>query len=466
VKDVLVAGIDSSTQSTKVLLVRASDGVIVDEASAPHPPGTEVDPMLWWEALQRAGSGLLDRADAIAVGGQQHGMVALDSDGQIVRPALLWNDLRSAPQISEVVDHLGGPQACADAIGSVPAASFTVTKLRWMAENEPQNAARTAAVLLPHDWLTWMLAGGPGSRAPMTTDHGDASGTGYYSTTRREWLPEVANWALGRTGGDRAVVLPRLAEGSEVVGRSASGAALGAGTGDNMAAAVGLGMVEGDVAVSIGTSGTAFSVTDVPAADPTGSVAGFCDATGRYLPLVATVNAARVLAVVGGLLGVDHAEFGELALSAPSGAGGLTLLPYLDGERTPNRPAATGVLTGLTSAVTRADLARAAVEALLCSLADAVDALGVSPTRVLMIGGGARNPAIQQLAPAILGADVQVPEPAEYVALGAARQAAWALLGQDRPPAWQAAGTEVFSAAPTPAVRQQYAVLRDATATW
>jgi xylulokinase len=182
--------------------------------------------------------------------------------------------------------------------------------------------------------------------------------------------------------------------------------------------------------------------------------------------LVATVNAARVLAVVGALLGVDHAEFGELALSAPSGAGGLTLLPYLDGERTPNRPAATGVLTGLTSAVTRADLARAAVEALLCSLADAVDALGVSPTRVLMIGGGARNPAIQQLAPAILGADVQVPEPAEYVALGAARQAAWALLGQDRPPEWQAAGTEVFSAAPTPAVRQQYAVLRDATATW
>jgi xylulokinase len=207
-------------------------------------------------------------------------------------------------------------------------------------------------------------------------------------------------------------------------------------------------------------------VTDTPAADASGSVAGFADATGRYLPLVATVNAARVLAVVGELLGVDHTEFGALALSAPSGAGGLTLLPYLDGERTPNRPHATGVLMGLTSGVSRADLARAAVEGLLCSLADAVDALGVSPTRVLVIGGAARNPAIQQLAPAILGADVSLPEPAEYVALGAARQAAWALAGTAEPPAWPAADAKVFRAEPTPAVRQQYAKLRDATVDW
>jgi len=462
----LVAGIDSSTQSTKVVLVRAANGEVVDQAVAPHPPGTEVDPALWWEALQQAGSGLLERAAAIAVAGQQHGMVALDGAGAVVRPALLWNDLRSAPQITEVVEHLGGPAACASAIGSVPAASFTVTKLRWMAQHEPDNAARTAAVLLPHDWLTWMLAGGPGSGAAMTPDQGDASGTGYYSPAERGWLPEVAQWALGRSAGDPQVLLPRIAAPSEVVGRTASGAALGPGTGDNMAAAVGLGLGPGDVAVSIGTSGTAFCVTDTPAADPTGSVAGFADATGRYLPLVATVNAARVLAVVGELLGVDHAEFGRLALSAPSGAGGLTFLPYLDGERTPNRPNATGVLKGVTSGVSRADLARAAVEALLCSLADAVDALGVSPTRVLMIGGAARNPAIQQLAPAILGADVSLPEPAEYVALGAARQAAWALAGTAEPPAWPAADAKVFRAEPTPAVRQQYAKLRDATVDW
>ena len=463
-EDVLVAGIDSSTQSTKVLLVRAVDGTVVGEASAPHPAGTEVDPRLWWEALRQAGSGLLERASAIAVGGQQHGMVALDAAGAVVRPALLWNDLRSAPQIAEVVGHLGGPRECAATIGSVPAASFTVTKLRWMAENEPANAARTAAVLLPHDWLTWMLAGGPGSGAEMTTDHGDASGTGYYSPAGRAWLPAVAQWAIG--GGDRRLVLPRLAEPSEVVGRTASGAALGAGTGDNMAAALGLGLRAGDVAVSIGTSGTAFCVTDAPAADPTGSVAGFADATGRYLPLVATVNAARVLAVVGNLLGVEHAELADLALSAPARAGGLTLLPYLDGERTPNRPHATGVLRGLTSTVTRADLARAAVEAVLCSLADAVDALGVSPERVVMIGGAARNPAVAQLAPAIIGVDVLVPAAAEYVALGAARQAAWALAGTAQPPAWAGAAARVFTAEPAPTVRAQYGVLRDATVSW
>ncbi len=464
--DVLVAGIDSSTQSTKVVLVRATDGSVVAESAAPHPAGTAVDPRHWWDALQQAGSGLLDRASAVAVGGQQHGMVALDADGGVVRDALLWNDLRSAPQIAEVVEHLGGPQQCAETIGSVPAASFTVTKLRWMAENEPENAARTASVLLPHDWLTWKLAGGAESGASMTTDHGDASGTGYYSPADRAWLPDIAQWALRRGAGADQLQLPRIAAPSEVVGQTQSGASLGAGTGDNMAAALGLGLRDGDVAVSIGTSGTAFCVTDSPTADPSGSVAGFADASGRYLPLVATVNAARVLAVVGNLLGVDHAEFADLALSAPSGAGGLTLLPYLDGERTPNRPHATGVLQGLTSGVTRADLARAAVEALLCSLADAVDALGVTPQRVLMIGGAARNPAIQQLAPAIFGTDVLVPAAAEYVALGAARQAAWALSGATTPPEWPAAEARVLTADPTPEVREQYGVLRDATGGW
>ncbi len=461
--ETLVAGIDSSTQSTKVLLVRAADGVVVDEATAPHPAGTEVDPELWWEALQRAGSGLLDRAAAIGVGGQQHGMVALDPAGAVIRPALLWNDLRSAPQIDTVVAHLGGAQACADLIGSVPAAAFTVTKLRWMAENEPQNAERTAAVLLPHDWLTWKLAGGADTGAEQTTDHGDASGTGYYSPSRRAWLPEVAAWALDRGS---APALPRLVAPGEAAGRTVSGALLSAGTGDNMAAALGLEIGPGDVVVSIGTSGTAFCLADTAAADPTGSVSGFADATGRYLPLVCTINASRILSVVGLLLGVDHAEFARLALAGEPGAGGLSLLPYLDGERTPNRPSASGVLAGLTSGVSRENFARAAVEALLCSLADGVDALGVRPERVLMIGGGSRNAAVQQLAPAVFGQQVQVLEPGEYVALGAARQAAWALSGAATPPVWAAAASSTFEADPTPAVREQYGRLRDATLGW
>ncbi len=462
--DTLVAGIDSSTQSVKVVLVRASDGVVVDQGTAAHPDGTEVDPQAWWEALSSL-SGLLDRASAIGVGGQQHGMVALDADGRVVRPALLWNDLRSAPQARSVVDHLGGAQPCADLIGSVPTASFTVTKLRWMAENEPDHAARTAAVLLPHDWLTWRLAGdGDGAAgAEYTTDHGDASGTGYYAPTSREWLPEMASWGLGRTS---PVQLPRLVAPGATAGTTRSGAILSAGTGDNMAAALGLAIGPGDVVVSIGTSGTAFCVADGGSADPTGSVSGFADATGHYLPLVCTINASRILSMVGRLLGVDHDEFARLALSGPAGAGGLTLLPYLDGERTPNRPDATGVLSGLRSATTREQLARAAVESLLCSLADAVDALDTKASRILMIGGGSRNAAVQQLAPAVFGQPVQVLEPGEYVALGAARQAAWALSGADAPPTWAGAPSTTFEADPTPVVRAQYAALRDGTADW
>ena len=457
--ETLVAGIDSSTQSTKVLLVRASDGVVVDEASAPHPNGTSVHPDAWWEALQQAGSGLLERASAIGVGGQQHGLVALDAAGEVVRPALLWNDLRSAPQIDTVVRHLGGPQACADEIGSVPAASFTITKLRWMAEHEPANAERTATVLLPHDWLTWKLSG----KSEMTTDHGDASGTGYYSPARRDWIPSLAAWALGR---ETAPTLPRLVAPGAVASHAPNGVPLSAGTGDNMAAALGLAIGPGDVVVSIGTSGTAFCIADSACADPTGSVSGFADATGHYLPLVCTINASRILSVVGGLLGVDHHEFATLAMAGDVGAGGLALLPYLDGERTPNRPSATGVFAGLTSGVTRENFARAAVEALLCSLADAVDALDVKPTRVLMIGGGSRNPAVQQLAPGVFGQSVQVLEPGEYVALGAARQAAWALSGASEPPVWAAAPFVELTGEPTPVVRAQYDALRDATVNW
>ncbi len=176
----LVAGVDSSTQSTKVVLCEAGDGVVVGQGSAPHPPGTEADPAAWWAALQQAGQGLLERADAVGVAGQQHGMVVLDSGGEVIRPALLWNDLRSAGAAAELVRERGGPQWWADHTGSVPTASFTITKLRWLAEHEPGNAGRAAAVLLPHDWLTWKLLGGPERQAPMVTDRGDASGTGYF----------------------------------------------------------------------------------------------------------------------------------------------------------------------------------------------------------------------------------------------------------------------------------------------
>jgi xylulokinase len=462
----LVAGVDSSTQSTKVLLCQAEDGTVIGQASAPHPDGTECDPEHWWRALTEAGRGLVDRADAIGVAAQQHGMVVLDPSGQVIRSALLWNDMRSAPQAAALVAELGGPAAWARRTGSVPSASFTVTKLRWLAEHEPDAAARTAHVMLPHDWLTWRLTGGRAGPTEATTDRGDASGTGYFSPAEGRWLPEIAEAALGHPVG-----LPKVAAPTEIVARTPGGAALSAGTGDNMGAALGLGVDLGEVVVSIGTSGTAYAVAAEPAADESGLVAGFADATGRFLPLVATVNAARILTVTARMIGTDVAGLDRLALLAPPGSGGLTLLPYLDGERSPRRPGASGVLRGLTSTnTTQENLARAAVEALLCSLADAIDNLadtGITAERVILIGGAARSEPIRRIAPAIFGVPVTVPPPAEYVALGAARQAAWALSGAASPPDWPLAGPSAeYTAEPLPFIRERYAELRDATASW
>lgn len=459
----LVAGVDSSTQSTKVVLCRAEDGHVVGLGCARHPAGTECDPQAWWTALQQAGDGLLTRAAAVGVAGQQHGMIVLDDARWVIRPALLWNDLRSAGAAAALVREQGGAKWWADHTGSVPTASFTVTKLRWLAEHEPARAARAAMVLLPHDWLSWRL--GQDAAAVPATDRGDASGTGYFSPSAGRWLPDLAAAALGHP-----LSLPRIARPAEIVGRTGWGAAVSAGTGDNMGAALGLGLEPGDVVISIGTSGTVFAVSDVAAADPSGAVAGFADATGRFLPLVCTLNAGLVLSATAGLLGADLDGLSRLALAAPPGAAGLTLLPYLDGERTPDRPAATGVLRGLTTRnLTRENLARSAVEAVLASLAEAADLLagsGVARRRVLLIGGGARSEAVCRIAPGLLGCGVVVPEPAEYVAIGAARQAAWALAGSATPPPWPHRPAAEYDGPAQPGLRQRYASLREDTSRW
>jgi xylulokinase len=451
----LVAGVDSSTQSTKVVVCDAGTGAVVRSGSAPHPDGTSVDPSAWWTAFEIACTGgLLDDVAAISVGGQQHGMVLLDADRTVVRPALLWNDTRSAPAAAALVREFGGPAAWATAVGSVPVASFTVTKLRWVAEHEAALADRAQSVVLPHDWLTSRLL----TDGALVTDRGDASGTGYWSFTG--YREDLLSRAFGRL-----LDTPRVLAPSEVAGSTAAGLLVAAGTGDNMGAALGLGAGPGDVVVSIGTSGTAFAVHESPIADASGTVAGFADATGRYLPLVATLNAARVLVATARLLGTTFDGLDALALQAAPGAAGLVMLPYLDGERTPDLPDATGTLSGLTRAsMTPANLARAAVEGVLCGLGDALDALrgqGVEPRRVLLIGGGARSRAVQRLAADLFGVTVVVPGPAEYVALGAARQAAWALTGSL--PSWPVLstttsepGTDVCQ------VRQAYAQAREA----
>ncbi|GAA4989576.1 xylulokinase [Yinghuangia aomiensis] len=453
----LVAGVDSSTQTCKVVVCDAATGAVVRHGRATHPDGTEVHPEHWWRALHRAidDAGGLEDVAAIGIAGQQHGMVCLDEEGEVVRDALLWNDTRSAQAAEDLVADLGGPQAWADAVGSVPVASFTVTKLRWLAEHEPAAATRVAAVCLPHDYLSWRLRGSH-DIAQLRTDRGDASGTGYWSPADGVYRDDLLRLALGRTP-----LLPRVLTPQSAIGTTSRGALISAGTGDNMAAALGLAMVPGDVTVSLGTSGTAFASTPVPSADPSGAIAGFADATGAFLPLVCTLNAARVMDAAAHLLAVDHRRLSELAMSAPPGAGGLVMVPYLSGERTPNLPNTTGALHGLTDAtMTPAHLARAAVEGMLCGLADAVDALGkggASNERIILIGGAARSAAVTAIAPALFECPVVLPESAEYVAIGAARQAAWALDGGNRPPDWETRRRVLAPERSDAAVRQRYA---------
>jgi xylulokinase len=458
----LVAGVDSSTQSCKVVIVEAATGTLVRTGRASHPSGTEVDPEVWWSALTEAiaQAGGLDEVSAISVGGQQHGMVVLDAAGRVIRPALLWNDTRSAAAADALAaefDDLAGRT------GSLPVASFTSTKLRWLRDNEPENASRVAAVCLPHDWLTWRLRGfGPThpQLTELTTDRSDASGTGYFNSATDEYDDEVFTAALGRSARADGVVLPRIIAPGEHVGTLAdSSVSVACGAGDNAAAALGLGARAGDVVVSIGTSGTVFAVAEMQVPDPTGTVAGFADASGHFLPLVATLNAARVLDSTAALLGVSHDELGTLALQAEPGAGGLVLQPYFDGERTPNLPDATATLFGMTLAsTTRPSLARAAIEGLLCGLADGLDALrmhGVSATRILLIGGAAQNSAVSTIASQVFSVPVVVPEPSEYVALGAAAQAAWVLAGAR--PEWNIALITEPKSDFQPVIREQYA---------
>jgi xylulokinase len=468
----LVAGVDSSTQSCKVVIRDVATGAVVVSGRAAHPDGTEVHPDAWWVALLAAvaDAGGLASVSAIAVAGQQHGMVVLDADGRVIRPALLWNDTRSAAAADALIAEFGAAEL-ARRTGSVPVASFTATKLRWLRDAEPENAARVAAVALPHDWLTWRLRGyGPADESPLgpaldelTTDRSDASGTSYWSPASGEYDRELLVAALGHDA-----VLPRVLGPADTAGVTAelpgipAGLPVAAGAGDNAGAALGLGAHAGDVIVSIGTSGTVFAVTDTPAADATGAVAGFADASGAYLPLVATLNAARILDATAALLGVDHDELGRLALAAEPGAGGLVLQPYFEGERTPNLPDATATLFGMTlSSTTREGLARAAIEGMLCGLADGLDAVravGVEARRLLLIGGAAQNTAVASIAAQVFDVPVIVPDPGEYVALGAAVQAAWTLGGSR--PEWPVAIVAEPAPDTRPQIRAAYAARR------
>ncbi|MCU1424944.1 MAG: xylB, partial [Microbacteriaceae bacterium] len=246
----LVAGVDSSTQSCKVVVRDLETGAVVRSGRASHPEGTEVDPAEWWTALVTAiaDAGGLDGVEAIAIGAQQHGMVVLDAEGRVIRPALLWNDTRSAVSATDLIAEVGA-EAFAERTGLVPVASFTLTKLRWFSDNEPENAARVAAIALPHDWLTWRLRGyGPVGESELgpvldrlTTDRSDASGTAYWSPATGEYDRDLIDLALGNSGIGHTVILPTVIEPGESAGTvaqapefpNAGGIVVGAGAGDN-----------------------------------------------------------------------------------------------------------------------------------------------------------------------------------------------------------------------------------------
>ncbi|MFC9959159.1 xylulokinase [Streptomyces nigra] len=427
----LVVGVDTSTQSTKALVVDVSTGRVVASGQAPHTvtsgAGRESDPRQWYdalcEALRQCGEPAREAA-AVSIGGQQHGLVTLDERGEPVRPALLWNDVRSAPQARRLTEELGGAKVWADRTGSVPTASFTVTKWAWLAENEPESVRATRAVRLPHDYLTERLTG------QGTTDRGDVSGTGWWASATETYDAGI----LERVGLDPAL-LPRVVRPGEVAGTVrgshdlpfSKGTLVAPGTGDNAAAALGLGLLPGAPVLSLGTSGTVYAVSRRRPADPTGTVAGFADAHGDWLPLACTLNCTLAVDKLASLLGLDR--------EAVEPVSNLTFLPFLDGERTPNLPHASGVLHGLRHDTTPGQLLQAAydgaVHALLGALDLVLDEDADRSVPLLLIGGGARGTAWQQTVRRLSGRPVQVPEAKELVALGAAAQAAGLLTGED-----------------------------------
>lgn len=422
----LVAGVDSSTSACKVEIRDAETGQVVASGRAAHPattpPRSEQDPAAWAAAFDaawaEAGADGPNRPAAVAIAGQQHGMVVSDAHGTPLRAAKLWNDTESAPDADALVAELGAA-AWAAACGSVPVPSFTITKLRWLRRNEPDVVARVARVQLPHDWLTARLTG------RITTDRGDVSGTGWWSPAEERYRLDLLQ--LVDPHIDWLPMLPTVLAPTEEAGEW-DGIVVAPGTGDNMAAALGLGLRPGDLAISLGTSGTAFMVREQPGNDPTGIVAGFADANGRHLPLVCTLNATKVTDAVARLLGVDAAALDQLAAAVPCGADGVTLVPHLDGERTPNLPDATGTFTGIRSDISREQFARAAFDGVVCNLLAGADRLGTCDGRVFLVGGGARSAIYRQTVADLTGTNVIVPRDQELVARGAAVQAAATLL--------------------------------------
>ncbi|OJV75531.1 MAG: xylulokinase [Cellulomonas sp. 73-92] len=442
----VVVGVDSSTQSCTVEVRDADDGRLLGAGRSPHPPTSppvsEQDPQAWWTAFGSALGSALGAAglhardvDAVSIAAQCHAPVLLDGQDRVLRPAKLWNDTTSSPQAAQMVAELGAA-GWAAAVGSVPTAAFTITKLAWIAQHEPETLRAVRTVLLPHDYLTHRLTG------RVTTDRSEASGTGYFAAHTGEYLLDhLARWVDGSLAW--ADVLPDVLGPSEAAGTAATADAralglrpdvvVGPGAGDQHAGALGIGLALHQVLYSLGTSGVVMTTSAAPVHDASGWVDGVADATGGWLPLTCSLNCAKVTDAVARLLAVDHDELTRLALSAPRRSDRLVLAAYLDGERTPDRPHARGMLAGLRSDTSREELALAAYEGVVLGLVRGHEQLRAAGAgadgAVVVTGGGARSLAYRQVLADWLGQPVETRDVPEATARGAAVQAAAVLAG-------------------------------------
>jgi xylulokinase len=480
-----VLGVDSSTQSCKVEVRDVDTGQLLGTGAAPHPPAfpprSEQHPSDWVAAFVAATRAALASCEqpvavrAISVAAQCHGLVLLDAAGQPLRAAKLWNDTTGAPNLARLADRIG-TRRWVLRIGSLPTAAFTIAKLAWVAEHEPGLLDRVATILLPHDYLTYWLTGA------RVTDRSDASGTGYFDATAGEWITEYLNLAAGARNW--APKLPTVLGPSDVAGtvRAAaadelglpSGVLVGPGGGDQHAGYLGLGLIDGDQYFGIGTSGVVATSSRTPVFDPSGLVDGVADLTGGYLPLVSTLNAARVSDVAARLLGTDLDGLADLALDAGDTQGPV-LVPFLDGERKPDRPDARGTFVDITSHTTRAELARSFVEGPLLSLLsgrDSLRACGVELTaQITAVGGGSRSPATRQLLADLSGEEVVTVDAEEATARGACIQAAAVAAGADTnglvdlakrwQPAVRAASVPRHTGRDVPALRARWAAVAE-----
>ena len=436
-------GVDCGTQGTKALVANAQ-GTVVGRGYAAHElihhasGAREQEPQWWIEAMsasirQATAPAISGHIRALGVSGQQHGLVVLDEAMRVIRPAKLWNDTETAPQNDELIRHFGGEKTFQERFGIVPMTGYTVSKLLWLKQREPENFARVRHVLLPHEYLNWWLTG------ELRAEYGDASGTSYFDNRTREWVPEILDYIDGGSG-QLLRALPQLLPASASIGQLKPEVAdalglpqsciVSTGGGDNMMGAIGTGNVaEGIVTLSLGTSSTVYSFRNSPLLETASGVAPFCSSSDGWLPLVCTMNATNIVTQLLKVLGQKVEDIESALLNTTPGAEGLTFIPFLNGERTPDLPSAQGSLVGVSASnFTKDNLIRSAIEGVSFGIVSGLNLIlaGGRPERIILIGGGARSAQWRQLIADVSGAIVQVPVEEEAGCLGACIQAVFA----------------------------------------